>query len=278
MQALTKLADWWREPVDVRAVADKARTWVRAAESNDYRWERERGRYLKESGGKAGNSRRRRSQQLLAKAHRAHRAGLGVGRAEIADDPIPPFYRRWTSDTDVDESMRRWVLIGLCGSVAAVLVGPGVAAGYGLYRRLEARSPKIGRLWVWPWLAAAVVALVILWAGGLLTFGAGLHTIPYLPLVWPGMGLVEFVISWVCWQAVIALAATAYYIRAWGWAAVPAGAVVPPKQNPDGTWRETPEAEKVDIGFDLADYEQWVPPEPFDDNGIDENDIDEEDR
>ena len=191
----------------------------------------------------------------------------GVGAATTGDDVVPPWWRRALAEQDAGESLSRMIAMGALGAVVAALVGVGVGAGRGIYWLMERCSPRIGRLWWSPWATAAVVVGAALWFLGLLT-GPSLKLIPRFPMLWPDLSFGEWVTSWASWQLVIALGATAYFVHAWGWAAVPRKAVEPSKQNADGTWREIPEGQKIDIGYDPSALPVYVPPEPFDDDCI----------
>ncbi|OBC01733.1 hypothetical protein [Gordonia sp. 852002-50395_SCH5434458] len=245
------------------AVADRLTVLPGALE---YRWERERSRELAK-GERPASARRRRSQLLSRKADRRARSGIGVGAATTGDDVVPPWWRRALAEQDAGESLSRMIAMGALGAVVAALVGVGVGAGRGIYWLMERCSPRIGRLWWSPWATAAVVVGAALWFLGLLT-GPSLKLIPRFPMLWPDLSFGEWVTSWASWQLVIALGATAYFVHAWGWAAVPRKAVEPSKQNADGTWREIPEGQKIDIGYDPSALPVYVPPEPFDDDCI----------
>ncbi|QHN29427.1 hypothetical protein GII32_02530 [Gordonia amarae] len=258
----------WTDDLRERAsaVADRLTVLPGALE---YRWERERAGELAK-GERPASARRRRSQVLSRRADRRARSGIGIGASAAGDDIVPPWWRRALSEQDAGEGLARLIAMAVLGALAAGLVGAGVAAGRGIYWLMERCSPRIGRLWWWPWATAAVVIGAVLKFLGPLT-GPSLKLIPRFPMVWPDLTFGEWVASWAAWQLVIALSATAFFIRAWGWAAVPRKAVESSKPNADGTWRETPEAEKIDIGYDPSAFPVYVPPEPFDDDGVDDD-------
>lgn len=253
--------DRWRAELLARATALRAALGGPAA----YRWERERGDHLV-SAPKGGTSRRRRGELLKRRAHRAQRAGTGVSEQTVVNDVTPRFFVRWTADADPGEGLIRMIAMGVAGVVYALALGVGTAIGYGIYRVLDAASPRIGRLWAWPWAAAAGVLALVLWLVGWLTVGVPVELVPHWPILEPEMTEGQFQASWRSWQVVAVPAAVAFYIHSWGWAAVPAKAVTPSKQNADGSWKETAEKHKVDIGFDPSALEAYRVPEHNDMN------------
>ena len=87
------------------------------------------------------------------------------------------------------------------------------------------------------------VPLLVLIPLGVLPVGVGVRVLPHLPLV----QVVYSKADWLLWQVVLAPAVTAYLIWAWGWAGVPRGAVKPSERNKDGSFRVTPDEEKVSL-------------------------------
>ncbi len=216
----------------------------------------------------------RRSELLDYRALGSRRAGVGAGESSITHEITPRWIKRFLADDDFTEQLARFVSLVVVGPIVAVLVGPGLGIGAVLYRGLERLSPRIGRLWVWPWIVLSALVLLITGGIGWLT-GPRLGLIPWFPMVWTTLPLYDFIVSWVCWQLVIAFAAIAWWIYAWGWRAVPRDAVKAPKQLPDGTWRETPESERIDIGFDPQLIPAYEAPVTYSDDGVD-HDIEDE--
>ena len=209
-----------------------------------YRWERERAARLL-ARGRAGTSSRRRSELLSRRARRGGRAGTGVAGSALHDDLTPPLWRRLTSTDEGGESMARAILLAAVTVVAALVIGPAVAAAVGLYRLLWWSSPRIGRLWVWPWAGLGVVLIVVGLMLGWLPAPSevGVSLSPYWPVVRVQVATGE----WLLWQAALAPVGAAFLIWAWGWAAVPRSAVAKAVKNKDGSFRETPDRDKVKL-------------------------------
>lgn len=207
-----------------------------------HRWERERAAVLMQRS-RPGTSSRRRAEILVRDARRGQRAGAGMGDSVVTDDVSPAWWRRRAAKEG--GSAAGTVALALVGTAAAVVAGPGVLAGYGGYRALERyAAPRVGRLWVWPHLAAAgALALVLRLTG--VPLGISFQLDRRFPVSLIELGPWW---GWAAWQVVWALAATAYWIWAWGWAGVPAGAVAAPAKNRDGSWKATPEHKKVQLG------------------------------
>ncbi|MGC0363812.1 hypothetical protein ABH922_001796 [Rhodococcus sp. 27YEA15] len=207
-----------------------------------YRWERERAAGLL-ARSRAGTSSRRRSEQLSRRARRGGRAGTGVEGSALHDDLTPPLWRRLNSTDEGGESMARAILLAVVAVDAALVIGPAVLAAVGLYRVMWWISPRIGRLWVSPWAALGaaliVVGLLLGWLPAPSEVAVGLS--PY----WPVVRVQVASGDWLLWQAVLAPLGVAFLIWAWGWAAVPKNAVAKAVKNKDGTFRVTPDKEKV---------------------------------
>lgn len=218
----------------------------------EYRWERERSAYLL-AHSKPGGTLRRRSEILGRDVRRGTRAGAGVESAAVQDEVTPDLWRRLTRDPATGERGRR-VRYGVAAVVVAVAVGPGIALGVGCYKALVRVSPRIGRLWWWPWALAAGIALISLLLTGV-PFGIGPHLDRRFPLSLIQVGPWW---AWLAWQTTVAIGVTAFEIWAWGWRGVPKGAVPKSDRNADGSFREIGDDEKfrLDTGGD-TDY---VPP------------------
>ena len=208
-----------------------------------YLWERERSAYLL-AHSRPGTSRRRRAEVLARKARRGQRAGTGVAGSALHDEVTPALWRRLVSKDDDTESLARGLFVGLGACAGLVLVGPAVLIGWCAYKALERlAAPRIGRLPVWPGVAITVALLLVLVPLGVLPVGAQVHLLPHLPIV----QVVYSKLDWLTWQIVLAPAVTSYLVWAWGWAGVPKGAVKPAEKNADGSFRVTPDEEKVNL-------------------------------
>ena len=153
-------------------------------------------------------------------------------------------WRRLVSKDDDQESLARGLFVVLGACVGLVLVGPAVLLGWGAYKLVEHfAAPKVGRLPAWPGAVITAVPLLVLIPLGVLPVGVGVRVLPHLPLV----QVVYSKADWLLWQVVLAPAVTAYLIWAWGWAGVPRGAVKPSERNKDGSFRVTPDEEKVSL-------------------------------
>lgn len=210
-----------------------------------HRWERERAAHLL-AGSRPGTDRRRRAELLARAARRGAREGTGVSQSTLVDEVTPSRWCRMTTDEDGSRPLGKKVRAGFGYAVVGAVAGAGLAAGRGLYEVLARVSPRIGRLWAWPWVAAAGALAVALALAGV-PFGFGLRMDRRFPLSllhygpWP---------AWLLWQVAIALASVGYLVWAWGWAAVPRGAVAPPEKNKDGSFRATPDDKKIRLDHD----------------------------
>lgn len=208
-----------------------------------YLWERERSAYLL-AHSRPGTSRRRRAEILARKARRGQRAGTGVAGSALHDEVTPALWRRLVSKDDDTESLARGLFVGLGACAGLVLVGPAVLIGWCAYKALERfAAPRVGRLPAWPGAAITAVLLLALIPLGVLPVGAQVHLLPHLPIV----QVVYSKLDWLTWQIVLAPAVTSYLVWAWGWAGVPKNAVGKPEKNKDGSFRVTPDEEKVNL-------------------------------
>ncbi|MCM3897098.1 hypothetical protein ND991_17980 [Gordonia sputi] len=196
---------------------------------------------------------RRRSEQLDRRARRGQRAGAGIAANAVADEVGPGVWHRLTHGADGRHHRPRWMLLGV---TVAYLGGLGIIAGQCVYRALVRVSPRIGRLWAWPWAVVAGALILVL----------ALTQTPWRPWFeldrhFP-VSLLDVSPWWALagWQIAVALATVAAEIVAWGWAGVPKGAVAPPARNRDGTWRETRAKTRLDVGgeapYEPTDYDE----------------------
>ncbi|GAA2375911.1 hypothetical protein [Gordonia cholesterolivorans] len=221
-----------------------------------HRWERERAAHLL-AGSRAGTDRRRRAEQLARTARRGARSGAGVGQSALVDEVTPSRWRRMTTAEDGSRPLGKKVRVGFGYAVVGAVAGAGIAAGRGMYAGLARISPRVGRLWAWPWGAVAGALGVTLWALDV-PFGLGLRFDRRFPLSLFQWGPWW---AWALWQTAIALVVTGYLVWAWGWAGVPKGAVAPKERNKDGSFRATPDSKKVRLDLDDED-DAPVAPEP----------------
>ena len=205
-------------------------------------WYQERSAYLMNNS-RAGTVARRRAEVLARAARRSERAGAGISATAVQDELTPELWRRVMGREGRGLAAKTGLL--LLAAFAAVVIGPGVALGrYGIYRAaVDLLSPRVGRLVWWPWAVAAGALAVLRWV---LTDWPRLGVALGVGRYFPG----DFVMlggwaAWAQWQAVVALATTAYAIRAWWWAGVPRGAVAPPEKKKDGTWNTVVDADKA---------------------------------
>lgn len=197
-------------------------------------WERERSRRLFEHSD-PGTSARRRAQQLARTARRKGRAGSGVDGAGAGDDITPPLWRRRSRDEHVGAASHALFYAGV--GLGLALAGGAVAAGTGIYSVLERWvAPRTGRLWAWPW---AVLGALLIVGGALIGWlpGPGLLPGALAGGTWLG--------GWLLWQLAMTPLVVAWKIHAWGWAGVPRNAVPTPERHRDGSFRATPDSEKV---------------------------------
>lgn len=233
----------------VRAKADAL-----AAARGESRWESERAEHLRD-GARADTSRMRRADLLTRAAWRAQRGGAGLAGAPVHQQIPARAWRRWT--TAPGGERRRRGLLGFAALATAGLIGIGLGVGYGAYRALEWSSPRIGRLWWWPWAALAALLVIARWLftdWPVLGFWVGVGR--YFPSSFIGFGGWA---GWISLQVIAALGMVAFQIWAWGWAGVPKKAVAPASKNKDGSWRVTPDSERLDFAVYGAD-DAYVPP------------------
>ncbi|UZF54056.1 hypothetical protein LH935_14920 [Gordonia polyisoprenivorans] len=215
------------------------------------RWERERSAWLM-AHSRPGGTLRRRADVLARDARRSARAGAGVSAAALQDEVTPPLLRRLTVPKDHG---RRWPAL-LIVVVTGVALAPAIVLGQAIYRALDRVSPRIGRLWWWPWLLIAVLAIGARWT---LTdwpvLGYGLHFDRHFPVTLLSTGGLW---AWLCWQLSVAPLVVALEIRSWGWMGVPSKAVAPPDRNKDGSFRRIKDKHRRKLdplaGIDDADY------------------------
>ncbi|MFT4086200.1 MAG: hypothetical protein QM658_03445 [Gordonia sp. (in: high G+C Gram-positive bacteria)] len=201
-----------------------------------HRWESERADHLYK-GSEQGTSRRRRCQQLAREARRAGRAGAGVSAGQADGDITPALWRRRKRD----ESIGTWGHVGFffVTGVGIALAGGAIALGNGVYWALERWvAPRVGRLWMWPWAALGVAALLL---GALSGWLPGPGLLPGALAGWTWQA------GWIKWQLVVTPLVVAWLIHAWGWAGVPKGAVPRSDRNADGSFRVVSDKEKVKL-------------------------------
>lgn len=188
---------------------------------------------------RAGTSARRRAELLARADRRGQRDEHGLAAAVAQDEVTSALWRRITLG-EGRSPIKAVTYAGAC-VVGGVVGGAGALVGYATYRGLWQLSPKIGRLWAWPWAAGAGVVAALAWLLDA-PLGVSVRVTRHFPLdlisIGPWWG-------WAIWQLAVALAVTAWLIRAWGWAGVPARAVVPNPKRKDGSFRETPDSQKV---------------------------------
>lgn len=216
------------------------------------RWEKERAQFLLRQT-RPGTSGRRRAEIIGRRAKHIGRAGAGLAEAATREDVTPSLLRRMLkTDQGAKEQGARLVIVPMLFGAVGLIIGPAIAFAAALYGLLWYRSPRIGRLWAWPWLTAGGVLLtawVIVFAmpgSNVWTEGMTLHV--YLP--W-GVSM------WLGSQIALGLMFTGVQIRWCGWAVVHAGAAPKPVTDSDGNFLETPEDQKVALdalaGIEKAD-------------------------
>ncbi|WP_341257820.1 hypothetical protein [Gordonia malaquae] len=204
------------------------------------RWERERSAWVLQHS-RAGTSARRRAELLARADRRGQRDQHGLTAAVAQDEVTAPLWRR----VALGEGRSPIKAVTYAGAVVVggIVGGVGAAAGYGIYRGLWQISPRVGRLWAWPWAVAAGIGAVATWVLDL-PLGVSIRFSRHFPVdlisIGPWWG-------WIIWQLVIALAVTGYLIRVWGWAGVPANAAIRDPRRKDGSFRETPDSQKVSL-------------------------------
>ena len=226
-----------------------------------HRWERERAAHLL-AGSRAGTDRRRRAEILARTARRGARSGTGVGQSALVDEVTPSRWRRMTTAEDGSRPLGKRVRVGFGYAVVGAVSGAGLAVGKGLYEGLARLSPRVGRLWAWPWAALAGALAATLWALDV-PYGLSVHLDRRFPLSLFQWGPWW---AWALWQTAIALSVVAFLVWAWGWAAVPKRAVAPKERNKDGSFRQTPDKKKVklDLDDDADEHDALVDDAPDD--------------
>ncbi|GAA4658884.1 hypothetical protein [Gordonia humi] len=202
------------------------------------RWERERSAWVL-AHSRAGTSARRRAELLARADRRGQRDQHGLAAAVAQDETTAPLWRR-VALGEGRSPIKAITYAGAC-LVGGIVGGVGAGIGYGAYRGLWQTSPKIGRLWTWPWAAAAGIGAVSLLALDV-PLGVSVQFTRRFPLDLVQIGPWW---SWAGWQLVIALATVAWLIRAWGWAGVPKNAAVRDPRKKDGSFKATPDHAKV---------------------------------
>ena len=204
------------------------------------RWEKERAQFLLLQT-RPGTSGRRRAEIIGRRAKHIGRAGAGLAEGSAREDVTPTLFGRMLkTDQGAKEQVARILLVPILFLIVGLFIGPAIAVAAALYGLLWHRSPRIGRLWAWPWLAAGGVLLtvwVILFAmpgSNVWTEGMTLHV--YLP--W-AVGM------WLSSQIALGLLLTGLQIRWCGWKVVHAGAAPKPVTDSEGNFLETPDDQKV---------------------------------
>lgn len=225
------------------------------------RWEKERSAWLL-AHSRPGTVRRRRAELLARQARQLTRSASGLGESSMRDDATQSLFRRLLkSDEGTSDRLARLILVPV-GYASAWLLGVGgIGIAAVLYRILWTHAPRIGRLRGWPWTVAGV-ALGI--AGWMLIDRGGLVDVS----VWPRYMVIDVIWIrvlgfWLWTQLTLGLILTGLYIRETGWAGVPADAVQTRTINADGSFRETPEAERIRLD-PLADEDVDYRPESRD--------------
>ncbi len=226
------------------------------------RWERERSAWCL-AHSRAGTSARRRAELLARADRRGQRDTHGLTAAVAQDEVTSPLWRR----VALGEGRSPIKAITYAGVVVlgGIVGGVGAGIGYGVYQALWRYSPRIGRLWAWPWAAAAGVLAVAAWTLDL-PLGVGLQFTRHFPTDLVRIGPWG---AWAAWQLVIALATVAWLVRAWGWAGVPRNAVTPNPRRKDGSFKSTPDSRKValDPERDVTTWDRvktWATEQPED--------------
>lgn len=207
------------------------------------RWERERSAWLL-AHSRPGTTRRRRGELLARQARRLSRSGTSAGESALHDDATERRFRRLmkTEEGSVDR-LARAILVPLGYALAWLIAGGAIIIAAAFYRGLWTLSPRVGRLWMWPWLVAGVAVGTVSWL--VLDHGP---VVDYS--VWPRYLVIDIdwprlATSWLWIQGSIALVLTGVRIWSEGWAAVPVHARVQSATNKDGTFKATPKRQKV---------------------------------
>lgn len=221
------------------------------------RWEKERAGYLV-GHTRPGSSGRRRAELIGRRARRMGRGGTGVAETTLREDVTEPlFMRMLKTDEGSKEQLSRLVMVPALFVIVGLLIGPAMLIAAVAYGLMWYWSPRIGRLWDWPWyLAAAVVAF-----GGALLVDLSW---PFELESWP-IGVRIYVWSflqasiWV--QLTLGLILTGEQIRWSGWKAVKPGSAPKREKDKHGQFIKTPDHKKVRLD-PLAGVE--VPQRPSD--------------
>ncbi|WP_353113252.1 hypothetical protein [Microbacterium sp.] len=198
------------------------------------RWEKERGVWVLHRS-RPGTSARRRAELLKQRASRISRAGVtGVAESARHEDITPSLFRRMLATNDgAKEQMARLIWVPLIFLMIGLAVGPAMLLAAAIYAGLWWHSPKIGRLWDWPWyIAGGVVATVLFLVG---TF---MEATPTFTQIW----------GWI--QLPLGLLFVGLHIQRCGWAAVRplAGAgKTGPKKNADGSFKRIADEDVVQL-------------------------------
>jgi hypothetical protein len=208
------------------------------------RWEKERAAYLL-GRTRPGSSGRRRAEIIGRRARRLGRTSAGLAETSMREDVTPTLFRRMLATSDgPQEKAARLFLVPMFFGIVGLLIGPALLVTAGLYGCLWYISPRIGRLWVWPWLTAGGVLAI---GGGvilsLLSAGPGVWVEPWPPTlhIYPPVA----VSTWLWTQITLGLLLTGLQVWQSGWAAVRPGAVPTPEKGKDGEFLKTPESKKT---------------------------------
>lgn len=202
------------------------------------RWERERSAWVT-AHSRPGTSARRRAELLARADRRGQRDEHGL-TAAVAQDEVTATLLRRVMLGEGRSPIKAVTYMGAC-IIGGIVGGVGAVVGYGGYRALWQVSPKIGRLWAWPWAVAAGTGAVAAWTLDL-PLGVSLRFTRHFPTDLVQIGPWG---AWATWQVVIALATVAVMIRAWGWAGVPRNAAIRDPRRKDGSFKATPDSRKV---------------------------------
>ncbi|WP_129656316.1 hypothetical protein [Rothia halotolerans] len=206
------------------------------------RWEKERSAHLL-SRSEAGTPKRRRAELLARRARRLSRGGMGTAESSFSEDVTQQWWREWVQAGDRDgEKASRFLLVMAAFGLLWLVLGPALVIAFALYGLLWIFAPRIGRLWAWPWLAAAAAVLAV---GAYALSHSAAEPVTVSAGFVPEFDWSAFLFMAIWGQLVAGLVLTSYYIVRSGWAAVPQGAVPKPVKNKDGSYRKVAEKEKV---------------------------------
>ena len=210
------------------------------------RWEKERAAWLL-AHSKPGTSMRRRAELLARTARRSSRGSLGVEESAFHDDPTSPLLMRlMKTDEGTGEKLARLILVPVVFMAVGVTIAPALALAAAAYYVLWTRSPKIGRLWWWPWITAGAAVGILgaaIWA--MAGAPAPLGATPWPPTL--QVYTQPFTWFFVWSQLAMGLLLTGAQIYLAGWNGVPAGAARKPETDKNGNFLETPEHKKVQL-------------------------------